>query len=310
MKISRSILLWMSENGFLKREIPKLNFVQKAIKKFMPGETEHEAISEAINLLNENIGITFTKLGENITQISEAENVKNHYLSLIEQIKMKNLNIELSIKLTQLGFDLSEEKCFAFCKELADNVKNKLANTLFIDMEGSAYTQRTIDFYNKLKSTHENVGLCLQAYLYRTENDLKNLLKDKNTKIRLVKGAYREVKEIAYPKKSEVDKNYLSLSKILLKSINENNTRIIFGTHDDILIEKIIKEGKYLNLSKDKLEFQMLYGIKNNYIRNLVKRGYKGSILIAYGNSWYAWYMRRLAERPANVWFVLKNIYK
>ncbi len=309
MNISRSILLWMSENGFLKREIPKLKFVQKAIKKFLPGETEHEAINEAIKLLNEKIGITFTKLGENITQISEAENVKNHYLHLIELIKNNNLNIELSVKLTQLGFDLSEEKCLSYCKELADNVKNKLANTLFIDMEGSAYTQRTINFYNNLRSSNENVGLCLQAYLYRTESDLKNLLKE-NTKIRLVKGAYREAKEIAFPKKLDVDKNYLELSKILLKSISDKNTRVIFGTHDDNLIEKIIKEGKYLNLSKEKLEFQMLFGINNNYIRNLVKRGYKGSILIAYGNSWYAWYMRRLAERPANVWFVLKNIYK
>ncbi len=309
MQISRSILLWMSENNFLKREIPKLKFVQKAIRKFMPGETEHDALNEAANLLSEKIGITFTKLGENIIQISEAENVKNHYLDLIELIKKKNLNIELSIKLTQLGFDLSEEKCFAFCNELADSVKNKLGNTLFIDMEGSAYTQRTIDFYNKLKITNENVGLCLQAYLYRTETDLKNLLQE-NTKIRLVKGAYREAKEIAFPKKVDVDKNYLELSKILLQSIKEKNSRVIFGTHDEILIEKIIKEGKYLNLSKEKLEFQMLYGIKNNYIRNLVKRGYKGSILIAYGNSWYAWYMRRLAERPANIWFVLKNIFK
>lgn len=308
MQASRLILLWMSENNFLKKEIPKLKFVRKAIKKFMPGESELDAINEASNLLNDNIGITFTKLGENITQISEAENVKNHYLHLIELIKQKNLNIELSIKLTQLGFDISEEKCFSFCNELAQNIKDKLGNTLFIDMEGSSYTQRTIDFYKKLKSSNENIGLCLQAYLYRTQNDLQNLIEE-NAKFRLVKGAYREPKEIAFPKKIDVDKNYLELSKILLQSIKEKNVRVIFGTHDDVLIEKIIKEGKYLNLHKDKLEFQMLYGIKNNYIKDLAKRGYKSSILIAYGNSWYAWYMRRLAERPANIWFVLKNIF-
>lgn len=308
MQISRSVLLWMSENAFLKREIPKLKFVRKAIKKFMPGETEIAAIEEANELLKENIKITFTKLGENITHISEAESVKNHYLHLIDLIKKQNLNIEFSIKLSQLGFDLSEDICFNYCNDIAKSVQDKLNNTLFIDMESSSYTQRTIDFYKKLKNSNNNVGLCLQAYLYRTQNDLSELL-NINSAIRLVKGAYRETSNIAFPKKIDVDKNYLELSKILLHNTKEKNTRVIFGTHDEVLIEKIIKEAKFLNIPKDNLEFQMLYGIKNNYIRDLVKRGYKGSILIAYGESWYAWYMRRLAERPANVWFVLKNIF-
>ncbi|MCX7876429.1 MAG: proline dehydrogenase family protein [Melioribacteraceae bacterium] len=308
MNISRTILLWMSENSLLKNKIPKLKFVRKAIKKFMPGETEYEAILAAEKLLKDDIGVTFTKLGENITQIAEAEKVKNHYLQLIQIIKNKKLNIELSIKLTQLGFDLDEEVCFKYCEEIINSVKLNLGNTLFIDMEGSSYTQRTIDFYKRLKTINQNVGICLQAYLYRTQNDLSDLLVE-NSKIRLVKGAYREAKEIAYPLKKDVDKNYLDLSKKMLMKIKENSIRIIFGTHDDILIEKIIKEAKYLNISKEHLEFQMLYGIKNEYLKDLVKRGYKGSILIAYGNSWYAWYMRRLAERPANIWFVLKNIF-
>lgn len=309
MNLSKTILLWMSENTFLKNKIPNLKFVRKAVKRFMPGETETDAIITAKELLNEKIQITFTKLGENITQIHEAEKVRDHYLKLIDTIKSENIDIELSIKLTQLGFDLSENISFQYCKEIAESVQQKLGNTLFIDMEGSAYTQRTINFYKKLKESYNNIGLCLQAYLYRTKEDLLQLI-DIDSQIRLVKGAYRESADIAFPKKADVDKNYFELAKILLENIHQKNSRVVFGTHDEILIEKIIKEAKYLGIQKDRLEFQMLYGIKNNYVRDLVRRGYKGSILIAYGESWYAWYMRRLAERPANVWFVLKSIYK
>lgn len=309
MNLSKTILLWMSENTFLKNKIPNLKFVRKAVKRFMPGETETDAIITAKELLNEKIQITFTKLGENITQIHEAEKVRDHYLKLIDTIKSENIDIELSIKLTQLGFDLSENISFQYCKEIAESVQQKLGNTLFIDMEGSAYTQRTINFYKKLKERYNNIGLCLQAYLYRTKEDLLQLI-DIDSQIRLVKGAYRESTDIAFPKKADVDKNYFELAKILLENIHQKNSRVVFGTHDEILIEKIIKEAKYLGIQKDRLEFQMLYGIKNNYVRDLVRRGYKGSILIAYGESWYAWYMRRLAERPANVWFVLKSIYK
>lgn len=309
MNLSKTILLWMSENTFLKNKIPNLKFVRKAVKRFMPGETETDAIITAKELLNEKIQITFTKLGENITQIHEAEKVRDHYLKLIDTIKSENIDIELSIKLTQLGFDLSENISFQYCKEIAESVQQKLGNTLFIDMEGSAYTQRTINFYKKLKESYNNIGLCLQAYLHRTKEDLLQLI-DIDSQIRLVKGAYRESADIAFPKKADVDKNYFELAKILLENIHQKNSRVVFGTHDEILIEKIIKEAKYLGIQKDRLEFQMLYGIKNNYVRDLVRRGYKGSILIAYGESWYAWYMRRLAERPANVWFVLKSIYK
>lgn len=309
MNLSKTILLWMSENTFLKNKIPNLKFVRKAVKRFMPGETETDAIITAKELLNEKIQITFTKLGENITQIHEAEKVRDHYLKLIDTIKSENIDVELSIKLTQLGFDLSENISFQYCKEIAESVQQKLGNTLFIDMEGSAYTQRTINFYKKLKERYNNIGLCLQAYLYRTKEDLLQLI-DIDSQIRLVKGAYRESADIAFPKKADVDKNYFELAKILLENIHQKDSRVVFGTHDEILIEKMIKEAKYLGIQKDRLEFQMLYGIKNNYVRDLVRRGYKGSILIAYGESWYAWYMRRLAERPANVWFVLKSIYK
>lgn len=308
MGLFRNILLWMSENQWMKNHLPKWWFIRKAIKKFMPGETEEEAINAAQQYAEENILAVFTKLGENINHITEAEKVCNHYLNLIDKVNEKKLNVEISLKLSQLGFDISEEKTFEFCEQIAVKAKEKLNNTLFIDMEGSAYTQRTIDFYERMRKEHDNVGLCLQAYLYRTEKDIGELLRSNST-LRLVKGAYKEPFEIAIPDKHEVNLNYLELAKRMMTATLENNVRIIFATHDETLIYDIIDHSKKIGVTKNKLEFQMLYGIKTNKLKDLAKRGYKVRVLIAYGSSWYPWYMRRLAERPANVWFVLKNIF-
>jgi len=308
LSISRNILLWASENKWMREHVPSWRFVKKAVKKFMPGETEAAALLEALKLSEKNLPSVFTKLGENINRIEDAEAVKNHYINLINKISASRINIEISLKLTQLGLDLSEEIAFKFCKEIADEVKAKLGNTLFLDMEGSSYTQQTVDFYTRLKSECDNVGLCLQAYLYRTKDDIEKLI-TVSPSIRLVKGAYKEATHIAMPIKKNVDENYLLLAKQLITASCKSGIRIIFATHDDILIEKIIQESKRLGLPKEKLEFQMLYGIKNNFLKNINERGYKGSVLLAYGESWYPWYMRRLAERPANVWFVIKNLF-
>ncbi len=308
MSIARSTLLWMSENSWMKKNIPQLWFVKKAAKKFMPGETEVAAINASVRLSKENVLTVFTKLGENINSLNEAEIVRDHYLDLIDKIKFYDLDTELSIKITQLGFDLSEEAAFEHCKALATKVKEKLGNTFFIDMEGSAYTQKTLDFFKRLKASCSNVGLCVQAYLYRTEKDLEDLFTIAPS-IRLVKGAYKESPEIAYPIKKDVDENYFNLARKLMMQVKQNGVRAIFATHDESLGEKIIKESKRIGLTKDSVEFQMLYGIKTNFVNDLIKRGYKARVLVAYGQSWYPWYMRRLAERPANIWFVLKNLF-
>jgi proline dehydrogenase len=175
-------------------------------------------------------------------------------------------------------------------------------------MEGSDYTERTLFFYKKIREELGNVGICIQAYLYRTEKDLEDLL-NINANIRLVKGAYKEPSDIAFNFKKDVDLNYLHLAKLLLKSKNDKKARIAFGTHDENLCSEIIKEAKHYSVLKDQFEFQMLYGIKSNFQRRLANHGYPVRILISYGNFWFPWYMRRLAERPANIWFVLKNIF-
>ena len=307
MGISRNILLWASRNEWLKSRVPKMNFVQKAVKRFMPGETIEDAIQATRELLKYNIPTTFTHLGENITTIKEAEINTQHYLELLEKINGERLDIEISLKLTHIGLDLSFDKTFELFSKISEKAGN-LNNSVFIDIEDSSYVDKTIDFYKKIKEYHNNVGLCLQAYLYRTMGDLKSLA-NINPSIRLVKGAYKEPSTVAFPRISQVDENYLYLSNYLLEQMKDKGTRAAFGTHDLLIQEHIKNEANRIGLAKKNLEFQMLYGIKTSEQIKLASEGYKIRTLISYGDHWYPWYMRRLAERPANVWFVLKNIF-
>jgi proline dehydrogenase len=307
MGISRNILLWASRNEWLKNRIPKMNFVQKALKRFMPGEKVEDAIQATRELMKHNIPTTFTHLGENITSLKEAETNTQHYLNLLDRIKKENLDIEISLKLTHIGLDLSFEKTLEFFIKIAAKAES-LNNSIFIDIEDSSYVDKTIDFYKKIKEHHNNVGLCLQAYLYRTMDDIKSLI-DINPWVRLVKGAYKEPDTVAFKKLKNVNDNYLALSRFLLQLMIEKSIQVAFATHDLILQEHIKKEANKIGLLKEKLEFQMLYGIKISEQFKLAIDGYKIRTLISYGKHWYPWYMRRLAERPANVFFILKNIF-
>jgi len=284
-----------------------MNFVQKAVKRFMPGEKVEDAIQATRELLKYNIPTTFTHLGENITTIKEAEINTQHYLELLENINGERLDIEISLKLTHIGFDLSIDRTLELFSRIADKAE-QLNNNVFIDIEDSSYVDKTIEFYKKVKEKHYNVGLCLQAYLYRTMDDIKSL-KDINPWIRLVKGAYKEPAAVAFKKMSQVNDNYITIAMFLVQQIIEKDIRVAFATHDLILQEHIKREAKKIGLPKEKLEYQMLYGIKTSDQFKLASEGYKIRTLISYGDHWYPWYMRRLAERPANVWFILKNIF-
>jgi len=308
MGISRNLLLWGSKNPWLLNHVPNYKFVKKAVKRFMPGEELNDAIDAARDFSLKGIPTVFTHLGENITELKEADEVTNHYLDVLDKISKNNIETEVSLKLTQIGLDLSFDKSLENFKTITKKA-DSLKNFTWIDMEGSPYTSTTLDFYKRVKEDYQNSGICLQAYLLRTENDLKDLLKIKPS-IRLVKGAYNEPKDIAFEKKSDVDDNYFRLAEILLNEIRDNNLKAAFATHDIDLINKIIDSAGKLNVPKDKLEFQMLYGIKTAEQLKLVKKGYKLKVLISYGAAWYPWYMRRLAERPANVGFVIKNIFQ
>ena len=307
MGISRNLLLWGSKNQWLLNNVPNYGFVKRAVKRFMPGEALSDAIEAAKDFLKKDISTVFTRLGENITHINEAQEVRDHYIDVIEKIYSEKIKTEVSLKLTQIGLDLSFDKSLEYFNSIASKALTA-GNFVWIDMEGSFYTDVTIDFYRGAKTINENTGVCMQSYLKRTEKDLESLLGIKPN-IRLVKGAYNEPKEIAFEDKSDVDKNYLRLAGILLAHVKGIGIRAVFGTHDLKLIGEIEKISAGLNIPRNQLEFHMLYGIKPNEQLRLVKEGYKLKVLISYGSAWYPWYMRRLAERPANVGFVLKNIF-
>jgi len=305
--LGRTLLLWGSKNDWMRNYVPNLKFVKHAVKKFMPGEDVDDAIEATRNLLKRNIPTTFTHLGENIKDLSEAETATNHYLELTDRIHKEGLDIEVSLKLTQIGFDLSFDKTLEYFKQISKRAK-ECGNNVFIDIEDSSYVDKTLEFYKKVKEEYDNVGLCLQAYLYRTMDDLKDMI-GINPWIRLVKGAYKEPENIAFKQKKSVDENFFELSKYLLSQVQERGIRVAFGTHDLKLQQQIKNEAMKVGLTKDKLEFQMLYGIKSSEQYKLAEEGYNIRTLISYGEFWYPWYMRRLAERPANVGFVLKNLF-
>jgi len=272
----------------------------------MPGEkiTDALAASDSFNELG--IGNVFTYLGENIIDLDQAESVTNEYLNLLEKINQSGNNIEISLKLTHLGFDFSYDKTLDNFLKLASKAK-ELGNFVWIDMEQSSYVDRTIEFYAKVKEQFENTGLCLQSYLYRTKDDLKKLI-GISPNIRLVKGAYLEPDNVAFPKKQDVDNNFYDLMKYLL--INSSANRNAAATHDITLISKLEAFMNAQKVDKKSIEFHMLYGIKSSEQIRLVNSGYKVIVLISYGDAWYSWYVRRLAERPANIGFVLKNMFK
>ena len=307
MGVFRNILLWCSENQWMREQLPQYGFVKRAVKRFMPGEEIEQALYEAVRFKEIGIGNVFTFLGENIVDLSEAHAVTEHYLEALEKISNKKVNVEVSLKLTQIGFDLSVEKTYENFKRICEKAKS-FNNVVWIDMEYSRYVDKTIKFYKKIKTEFDNVGLCLQAYLYRTDDDLKELL-EIHPFIRLVKGAYNEPKQIAFEQKAQTDENYFQLAKMLVDAVKENKARAAFATHDETLVAKIENYAKTKGLSRENLEFQMLYGIKSNTQLRLAKDGYKLLVLISYGNAWFPWYMRRLAERPANVGFVLRNMF-
>jgi proline dehydrogenase len=303
----RHLLLWMAHNRLLKRWLPRIWFVKRAVRRFMPGETVEEALDAAEFFRPHGIGILFTQLGENLAELSEAEAVAEHYHGLLDKIAARGLDAEISVKPTQLGLDLDRDAAVRLLSGLAEHAAER-KGLLWLDMEGSAYADATLDLYRTLKGKHPNVGICLQAYLRRTPADVHALLPLKPA-IRLVKGAYDEHAEIAFRRKDEVNAAYLSLCVLMLPSAARGELRLGLGTHDTALIEQVATHAAAAGAGKDAFEVEMLYGIRQGEQLRLASQGYRVLALIAYGGAWYAWYMRRLAERPANVWFALRQVF-
>jgi proline dehydrogenase len=308
MNPARSILLAASQNAWLRDHAAKHRFVRRTVSRFMPGEELSDALAAAQRLQSKNIGSIFTRLGENITDEAEARNVTEHYLQVLRTVCEQQLDAEVSVKPTQLGLDLSAELCYGNLKTIIEQEDPR--RVVWVDMEDSKYADATLQLYRRALREFSNVGLCLQAYLHRTKDDLASLLPLRPS-IRLVKGAYSEPPEIAFPKKTRVDENYFSLAtEMLLAKKAEAKIRAAFGTHDVVLLRRISEFAATIGLPKTHVEVQMLYGIQSGEQERLAREGYTSKVLVAYGSHWYAWFIRRLAERPANLWFVARNLFQ
>jgi len=305
MGVLRTVLLAGSESRWLRERAVKFPFVRRAVSRFMPGETADDALAASRAL---RVGTVLTRLGENLRNAAEAQDVARHYREVLDRVRQEGLDVEISVKLTQLGLDFSREECERHLHGLAEHAL-KLENRVWVDMESTAYTEVTLDVFRRLRSAFPNTGLCVQSYLYRTADDVDSLIA-LGAGIRLVKGAYREPPDKAFPKKEDVDENYFRLAEQLLsEGARGKGVRAIFGTHDPVLIRRIEALARSLGLGPGALEFQMLYGIGRSEQLRLAAAGHRFRVLISYGEAWFPWYMRRLAERPANVLFVLKSLF-
>jgi proline dehydrogenase len=272
----------------------------------MPGETMESALDAAAPLEAAGIGSMYTRLGENLTNLGEADEIAEHYIGVFDAIKARAYRGEVSVKPTQLGLDLDPERTLAHLRRLATKAE-EIGSYLWIDMEGSDYVEATVALYEQMRADHPRTGICLQAYLKRTPSDVERL-RPLDPAIRLVKGAYDEPASIAYRDKRQVDASYLAIAVDILKTGRGRPVRLGLGTHDVALVEQIAEQVAPAGVPKDGFEIEMLYGIRSREQYRLAKAGYRVQTLIAYGEYWYPWYMRRLAERPANVAFAIRSL--
>ncbi len=298
----RSILLHLSHSKRLAPFIMRNGVSRRVARRFVAGDKLDDAVGAARAVNQAGQASSLDMLGENVTDESSARRSAENYIAIFDRIARERLDSNVSLKLTMLGLDLSAD----LCTELLEGIVSHAArygNFVRVDMEGSAYTQRTIDIVKRVRSRYENVGTVMQAYLYRTEQDIRDLLAV-GCRIRLCKGAYNEPPSVAFPQKSDVDGNYVKLMKILLPSGVYHG----IATHDPAMLQAtkdFIRENK---IDRDRFEFQMLYGIRTDLQRQLVREGYRLRIYIPYGTDWFPYFMRRLAERPANLTFFLRSL--
>jgi proline dehydrogenase len=300
----RSTLLKLSDNKKLARWVTSTGSTRRMSHRFVAGETLDEAIAAVRACNDAGLLVTLDCLGENVSTTTDAQKARDTYLGMFDRIAKENLNANVSCKLTQLGLDLSVD----FCEGLVLSIAERAANHdsfLRIDMEGSLYTQRTIDLVKRVRSQTPCVGTVIQSYLYRSERDIQDLLAY-GCRVRLCKGAYKEPPEVAFQRKADVDNNYVKLMRLLLSS----GFYHAIATHDPRMIAATIRYASENKISKDDFEFQMLHGIRSDLQRMLVRDGYRVRIYVPFGREWFPYFMRRLAERPANLGFFARNFFR
>jgi len=306
----RAMLLKLSQNHTMQSAFSRYRFAQRAARRFIAGERLEEAIAVVRELNAKNILATLDHLGENTTNEREAIAAADEYLKILDAIARTGVQSEISLKLTQMGLDISYELCLQNMRRIVERAR-QYQNFVCIDMESSAYTDRTLDLYERLRREgFDNVGPVIQAYLRRSERDIEKLI-EWGARVRLCKGAYQEPPEIAFPKKRDVDANYLKLlEKLFSPRAQEQGVYPAIATHDEKIIRWALQYVRAHKIPTDRFEFQMLYGIRRDLQIHLAQAGYRVRVYVSYGTHWYPYFMRRLAERPANVLFVLRNLFR
>jgi proline dehydrogenase len=302
--LMRNSLLWMAGNATLRRQVMRSKLSRPVARRFVAGETAEQALAATAQLNGQGAFVTLDYLGENVTMASEAAAVKQTYVDLLDEIARRGLRCNVSVKLTALGLDIDRETCVANLRAILDAARAH-DNFVRLDMEGSDYTQITLDLFEQMY-VHEgytNVGVVLQSYLYRSAGDVARA-NELHARVRLCKGAYKEPPAIAYPQKSDVDQNYRDLARALLCEGNYPG----FATHDSALIDWIKRFARDQQIGRERFEFQMLYGVRRDIQQQLIREGYNVRIYVPFGEAWYPYLMRRMAERPANLLFILKAL--
>ncbi len=300
----RALLIYLSQSKILAKLVTGNPVSRRMSRRFVAGEKLDEAVAAARASNQAGMSVSLDHLGENVSTEDEARRARDAYLEDFDRIAAEKLDANVSLKLTQLGLDLGDELCFSLLESAVERAAH-YNNFLRIDMEGSPYTARTIALVKRARAKYDRVGTVIQAYLYRSEQDVKDLLAI-GCRIRLCKGAYREPVSIAFPKKEDVDTNYVRLMQLLLPSGIYHGV----ATHDPRMIEATIDFAKKNGIRSDQFEFQMLYGIRTDLQQQLVRDGYRMRVYIPYGTEWFPYFMRRLAERPANVLFFVRNLFR
>ena len=304
MALLKNILLWTSKNDWMSQKLPKYKFVQNSLSRFMPGELLSDALEECKKLEYSEYGTIITYLGENVNLEEDTYQVVDHYRNALIAIDKTSLNTLISVKLTQLGLDFDKNLCMENLNQLLKLAKN-YNSIIWIDMEEYCYLEQTLEIFKKISKNYHNIGITLQAYLHRTTQDLDELL-SYATNLRLVKGAYNENSSVAIKNKDDIDTNYMNLSKKMLsKDILNNGFKPSFATHDDRIIDYIINEAERNLISSDTYEFNMLYGIRKKLQKEILESNQNIKILISYGEQWFPWYIRRIAENPKNLFLLL-----
>jgi len=300
----RAVFLYLSKRPALRRWMEAWPPSHKITRRFVAGDTLEEALAVCERLQGERVFSTLDHLGENVRTLEEASASCDAYVNALEQIGARHLSSTIAIKLTQFGLDLSRDACLENVRRLEAKAKTA-GSRVEIDMESSAYTERTLALAIQAGSECGCVRVCVQAYLHRSAGDIDHL-NSTGVPVRLVKGAYREPPSVAFPRKQDVDANYVALMKNLL----DHGVYPALATHDERIIQEAIEHVQGRSIRQDSFEFQMLYGIRRDLQRKLIEQGYRLRLYVPYGTEWYPYFMRRLAERPANLWFVLRNLLR